>query len=74
MAAMSTQRKLVMYDVPKNTNKNSLAKAALFAGYRGNIKLEEYYLNGRLKTATAFLGWDYHPRSSTKSNNGRDHH
>jgi len=74
MAAMATQRKLVMYDVPKNTNKNSLAKAALFAGYRGNIKLEEYYLNGRLKTATAFLGWDYHPRSSTKSNNGRIHH
>lgn len=73
MAAMATQKKLVMYDVPKNTNKISLAKAALFAGYRGNIKLEEYYLNGRLKTATVFLGWDCHPRSSTKSNSGRNH-
>lgn len=73
MAAKATQSKLVIYDVPKNTNKISLARAAISAGYRGNIKLEEYYLNGRLKTATAFLGWDYHPHSSTKTN-GRNHY
>jgi len=33
----------------------SIAHAALAAGYRGNLKLEEYYLNGRLKTAAQSL-------------------
>ena len=61
MAALATKGKFVAYDIPRNTNKMSIARAALAAGYRGNLKLEEYYLNGRLKTATAFMGWDYGP-------------
>lgn len=59
MAASVTRSRLVIYDLPRNTNKTSLGKAALAAGYRGNIKLEEHYLNGRLKTVTAYLGSDF---------------
>lgn len=59
MAAKATKSKFVIYDVPKNTNKESLGNAALAAGYRGNMKLEEHYLNGRLKTMTAYLGNDF---------------
>lgn len=59
IAAEATSSRLVVYDMPRNTNKVSLGKAALGAGYRGNVKLEEHYLNGRLKTVTAYLGADY---------------
>jgi trimethylguanosine synthase len=59
IAAEATSSRLVVYDMPRNTNKASLGKAALGAGYRGNVKLEEHYLNGRLKTVTAYLGADY---------------
>lgn len=59
MAASATSTRMVMYDIPRNTNKISLGKAALAAGYRGNIRLDEHYLNGRLKTATAYLGCDH---------------
>jgi len=59
VAAEATSSHLVMYDLPRNTSKTSLGKCALGAGYRGNIKLEEHYLNGRLKTVTAYMGTDY---------------
>ena len=59
MAAAATSSHLVIYDLPRNTTKMSLGQAALAAGYRGNVKLEEHYLNGRLKTVTAYLGTDY---------------
>lgn len=59
MAASATSSRLVVYDIPRNTNRSSLGRAALAAGYRGNIKLEEHYLNGRLKTVTAYLGTDH---------------
>lgn len=49
----------VVYDVPKNTNRTSLAQAALDAGYRGNYRLDEHYLNGRLKTVSAYFGVDW---------------
>mmetsp|Transcript_27590 Transcript_27590/g.41746 ORF Transcript_27590/g.41746 Transcript_27590/m.41746 type:complete len:515 (+) Transcript_27590:165-1709(+) len=49
----------VVYDLPRNTSKTSLAKGSLEAGYLGNLKLEEHYLNGRLKTITAYLGVDH---------------
>ena len=58
MAASATSSRIVLYDIPINTNRESLGKAALAAGYRGNIRLDEHYLNGRLKTATAYLGCD----------------
>jgi hypothetical protein len=35
------------------------SKSALAAGYQGNLKLEEHYVNGRLKTVTGFMGADY---------------
>ena len=59
IAAEAIRSRMVMYDLPKNTNKESLGQAALSAGYRGNIKLEEHFLNGRLKTVTAYLGTDF---------------
>lgn len=59
MAAAATKSHLVIYDLPRNTTKTSLGQSALAAGYRGNVKLEEHYLNGRLKTVTAYLGADY---------------
>ncbi|GFH45878.1 trimethylguanosine synthase [Chaetoceros tenuissimus] len=59
MAAQATSTRIVLYDIPRNTSRESLGKAALFAGYRGNIRLDEHYLNGRLKTVTAYLGCDH---------------
>jgi trimethylguanosine synthase len=59
VAASATKSHLVIYDMPRNTSKLSLGKCALEAGYRGNLKLEEHYLNGRLKTITAYMGVDY---------------
>jgi hypothetical protein len=59
IAAAATSTRFVMYDLPRNANKRSLAEAALEAGYEGNCKLEEHYLNGRLKTVTAYFGQDF---------------
>lgn len=59
MAASATATRWVLYDLPRNANKDSLGRAALEAGYRGNIKLEEHFLNGRLKSITAYLGSKY---------------
>jgi hypothetical protein len=59
LAAHATRSRVVLFDLPRNTSKTSLGICALAAGYRGNIKLEEHYLNGRLKTVTAYLGSDY---------------
>lgn len=59
LAAAATSRRLTIYDMPRNTNRTSLGGAALAAGYRGNVKLEEHYLNGRLKTVTAYFGTDW---------------
>jgi hypothetical protein len=59
LAAAATRARVVLFDLPRNTSKTSLGLCALEAGYRGNIKLEEHYLNGRLKTVTAYLGSDY---------------
>jgi len=56
LAAAATATKMVLYDLPRNTNKTSLGQSALAAGYRGNLKLEEHFLNGRLKTVTAYFG------------------
>ncbi|KAL7548663.1 hypothetical protein ACHAWF_011942 [Thalassiosira exigua] len=59
IAAAATSTRFVAYDLPRNANKRSLAAAALEAGYEGNSKLEEHYLNGRLKTVTAYFGQDF---------------
>jgi len=59
MAASATSSRLVLYDIPRNTNPWSVGQAALAAGYRGNVKVEEHFLNGRLKTTTAYLGCDH---------------
>jgi hypothetical protein len=66
VAAEATSSRTVMYDLPRNTSKMSLGQCASEAGYRGNVKLEEHYLNGRLKTVTAYMGADY---SSLINNN-----
>ena len=76
VAAEAVTAHVVVYDLPRNTNKTTLGKCALGAGYRGNIKLEEHYLNGRLKTVTAYMGADYsdmincHLRSASTSADG----
>ena len=59
VAAAATRTRFVVYDLPRNTNKRSLAEAALEAGYEGNGKLEEHYINSRLKTVTAYFGQDF---------------
>ncbi|KAL7538782.1 hypothetical protein ACHAXR_009318 [Thalassiosira sp. AJA248-18] len=59
IAAAATSTRFVAYDLPRNANKRSLATAALEAGYEGNSKLEEHYLNGRLKTVTGYFGQDF---------------
>mmetsp|Transcript_7478 Transcript_7478/g.10779 ORF Transcript_7478/g.10779 Transcript_7478/m.10779 type:complete len:164 (-) Transcript_7478:306-797(-) len=59
IAAAATRTRFVVYDLPRNTNKRSLAEAALEAGYEGNGKLEEHYINSRLKTVTAYFGQDF---------------
>lgn len=59
VAARAVSARVVVFDLPRNINRTSLGKCALQAGYRGNIKLEEHYLNGRLKTVTAYMGADY---------------
>jgi trimethylguanosine synthase len=59
IAAAATSTHWVLYDVPRNTNRISLGQSALAAGYQGNCKLEEHYLNGRLKTVTAYFGSDW---------------
>jgi len=57
MAAAATS--CVLYDVPRNTSRHCLGKAAWTAGYRGNCQWEEHYLNGRLKTVTVYFGPDW---------------
>lgn len=59
LAAAAAMNAQVVYDVPRNTSRTSLGQAALAAGYRGNCKLEEHFLNGRLKTVTAYFGTDW---------------
>ena len=59
IAANATSTNFVIYDVPRNTNKSSLGLAALEAGYGGNMKLEEHYVHGTLKTVTAYMGADF---------------
>lgn len=68
IAAAATSTRFVAYDLPKNVNKRSLAHAALEAGYEGNSKLEEHYLNGRLKTVTAYFGQDFRHLLDLKKN------
>jgi trimethylguanosine synthase len=59
LAAAAARQGHVVFDVPRNTSRTSLGQAAVKAGYRGNCKLEEHYLNGRLKTVTAYFGRDW---------------
>ena len=59
LASAATSSHYVIFDVPRNTNKRGIAQAALAAGYRGNVKLEENYLNGRFKTLTVYMGSDF---------------
>jgi hypothetical protein len=72
LAAQATRSRIVLFDLPRNTSKTSLGICALAAGYRGNIKLEEHYLNGRLKTVTAYLGSDYSALINHKGTVGID--
>jgi trimethylguanosine synthase len=59
LAASAAANALVIYDVPRNTNRISVGQSALKAGYRGNCKLDEHYLNYRLKTVTVYFGRDW---------------
>jgi trimethylguanosine synthase len=59
LAASAAANALVIYDVPRNTSRISVGQAALKAGYSGNCKLEEHYLNHRLKTITVYFGRDW---------------
>jgi trimethylguanosine synthase len=66
LAARAARDARVIYDVPRNVNRRSLGAAALEAGYLGNVKLDEHYWNGRLKTVTAYFGRDWRRRRTCK--------
>lgn len=55
IASNVTESKRVAYFLPRNTNGISLGRAALKAGYRGSIEMEQNFLNGKFKTMTAYL-------------------
>ena len=59
LAAAAAGTRFVAYDLPRNADRRALARAARRAGYEGHGKLEEHYLNGRLKTVTAYFGGDF---------------
>jgi hypothetical protein len=59
IAAAAVGTRFVAYDLPRNANRRSVARAAIEAGYEGNCKLEEHYVNGRLKTVTGYFGQDF---------------
>lgn len=59
MASNAIGKKLVAYFLPRNVNFISLGNAASKAGYVGNtVEIEQNFLNGKLKTITAYLGVD----------------
>lgn len=55
IASNVSEMKRVVYFLPRNTNGISLGRAALKAGYRGSIEMEQNFLNGKFKTMTAYL-------------------
>jgi hypothetical protein len=57
ISASGQQKRQVIYDIPRNTNRTSLGTSALAAGYRGSIRLEEHFLNGRSKTVSVYFGF-----------------
>lgn len=61
---------LVVYDVPRNTNRPVMAHAALKAGLRGYGLWHEHYLNTRLKTATVYFGPVLEKLASKSNTNG----
>jgi hypothetical protein len=67
LAARAARGARVIYDVPRNVNRRSLGAAAIEAGYRGNVKLDEHYWNGRLKTVTAYFGRDWRNTKTKES-------
>jgi 16S rRNA G966 N2-methylase RsmD len=77
LAAAATKHHWVLYDVPRNTSRTSLGQAALHAGYRGHVHWEEHFLNGRLKTVTCYLGFDWRPltvpSASPSKHNSHEH-
>ena len=48
IAAGALESRLIGYDLPRNTNKMSLARACLDAGYEGHVKLEEVSFSHRV--------------------------
>jgi len=57
IAANVSATKSVAYFLPRNTNGISLGRAALKAGYRESIEMEQNFLNGKFKTVTAYLSF-----------------
>ena len=58
LASRVTSQKYVVYFLPKTLNATSLGRAAYRAGYRGFIELEKNLIRNKLKTYTAFVGFD----------------
>jgi len=46
----------IAYFLPKNTNGVAFAESAYRSGYRNPVVLEQNFVNGKLKTVTAYLG------------------
>jgi len=58
LALEASRNNLVAYFLPRNINGISLAEAAFQSGYRGFLEMEQNFLNGKLKTVTAYFGLD----------------
>ena len=51
-------QRCVIYFLPRNVNGMWLGQNAFNAGYRHSIELEQHKLNGKLKTLTAYFGYN----------------
>jgi len=56
ISSAATSSKLVTYFLPRNINGISVGRAAISAGYQGEIEMEQNILNGKLKTVTVYFG------------------
>lgn len=54
--ALLSEDKKIVYFLPRNANGTKIAHNAMKAGLYDGIELEQNYLNGKLKTVTAYFG------------------
>lgn len=58
LASQATSTKIVIYFLPRNLSAVSLGRTALRAQYNKPIEMEEHMLNGKVKTISAYFGFN----------------